>query len=127
MPAVWTEPSIVTNLLRGGSFWSGSTITFGFPTTVPSWADASEAAGFSALSAAQKTAATLALGIWDEFISPSLVLTTVSPQITLQNGFDNSATPFFAYTYPVGNPALGYGSVWFNRLYTVHKEFKLSG
>jgi hypothetical protein len=116
MPAVWTEQQIITNLLRGGSFWSGSTITFGFPTVTPSWATGTESSGFSAFSAAQRTAGTLAISMWDDLITPNMVLTTNAPQITMQNGYAGS-TGYYAYSYFPGNQGIGAGSVWMNNYY----------
>jgi Ca2+-binding RTX toxin-like protein len=116
MPAVWTEQQIITNLLRGGSFWSGSTITFGFPTVAPSWATGTESTGFSAFSAAQKTAGTLAISLWDDLIAPNMVLTTSAPQITMQNGYAGS-TGYYAYSYFPGNQGIGAGSFWVNNYY----------
>ena len=116
MPAVWTQSQIVTNLLRSGAFWSGSTITYGFPTSVPNWATGTESTGFSTLMTAQKTAATLAIGIWDDLISPSLVLSTASPQITVQNGYDASNS-YFAYSYFPGAQSYGAGAIFLNNHY----------
>lgn len=116
MPAVWTQSQIVNNLLRSGAFWSGSTITYGFPTSVPNWATGTESTGFSSLSAAQKAAATLAIGMWDDLISPSLVLTTASPQITVQNGYDASNS-YFAYSYFPGAQSYGAGAIFLNDHY----------
>ncbi len=116
MPAVWTQSQIVNNLLRSGAFWSGSTITYGFPTSVPNWATGTESTGFSSLSAAQKAAATLAIGMWDDLISPSLVLTTASPQITVQNGYDASNS-YFAYSYFPGAQSYGAGAIFLNNHY----------
>ncbi len=116
MPAVWTEQQIITNLLRGGSFWSGSTITFGFPTTTPTWATGTESSGFSAFSATQRTAGTLAISMWDDLIAPNMVLTTNAPQITMQNGYAGSAG-YYAYSYFPGSQAIGAGSVWMNNYY----------
>ena len=116
MPAVWTETQIINNLLRSGTFWTGPTITFGFPTSIPSWATGTESSGFSTLTVAQKTAATLAISMWDDLIAPSLVLTTTAPQITLQNGYDASNS-YYAYSYFPGNQNFGAGAVFFNNHY----------
>lgn len=116
MPAVWTQSQIVNNLLRSGAFWSGSTITYGFPTSVPNWATGTESTGFSSLSAAQKAAATLAIGMWDDLISQGLVLTTASPQITVQNGYDASNS-YFAYSYFPGAQSYGAGAIFLNNHY----------
>ncbi len=116
MPAVWTQAQITNNLLRSGSFWSGSTITYGFPTTVPSWASGTESTGFSTLSVAQKAAATLAIGMWDDLIAPGLVQTTASPQITVQNGYDVSNS-YYAYSYFPGAQQYGAGAIFLNNHY----------
>ena len=114
--ANWTETAIVSNLLRAGMFWTGSTITYGFPTNSPSWAfgyGGAEGPGFSPLTAAQKVAAATAIGLWDELIAPNFVLATSRPMVTLQN---TTSAGDFAHTYFPGNYA-GAGSVWLNPQY----------
>ena len=59
MPATWTTSQITSQLLRSGLSWSGSTITYSFPTVAPSWSfySGGEGPGFSALTTAQRDAA----------------------------------------------------------------------
>ncbi|MDE2445793.1 MAG: M10 family metallopeptidase [Alphaproteobacteria bacterium] len=130
MPAVWTETQIINNLLRSGTFWSGNTITYSFPTIDPGWevsAFGVSASGWSALSAAQRTAATVAIGLWDDLIAPSLTPTTGTGNITLSNfQVDSSNDPsnthgYYAITYTswYTSPTvkLASGDVFFNSKY----------
>ena len=65
---VWTDAQIIAQM-DSGAHWSGSNITYGFPTTA-SWFPYGEKIGFSPLSATQQTAATLAIKLWDDLIAP---------------------------------------------------------
>lgn len=114
MPAPWTESQIVANLLRAGLSWSGSTITYSFPTIAPSWSfSTGEGPGFSALLASQMAAAKTVLALWDDLIAPDFVEVTGDSNITLQNTTTNIG---YAQAYFPGNWD-GAGSVWFNPTY----------
>jgi Ca2+-binding RTX toxin-like protein len=131
MPAVWTQQQIIDNLLRGNTFWTGSSITCGFPTTDPGWEVAAfgvSTSGWSTLTAAQKAAATVAIGLWDDLIAPSVTLTTGASNITLSNfkvdaTNDPTATHgYYAVTYTsyyVDTPhnRLASGDVFLNSKY----------
>ncbi|HUR43976.1 MAG TPA: M10 family metallopeptidase, partial [Aestuariivirga sp.] len=111
MPATWTNTQITNNLLRAGVKWTGSTITYGFPVSAPSWSfSTGEGPGFSKLSTAQQDAARLAIKLWDDLIAPDFVETVSSPQLTLQNTTTDIA---YAHAYYPGGTA----SVWFNPAY----------
>ncbi len=114
MPTTWTNTAIVNNLLREGVKWSGSTISYGFPASAPSWSfSTGEGSGFSTLTTAQKDMARLALSLWDDLMAPDFVETTSSAQITFQNSSTNVS---YAHAYlPTGYVASG--SVWFNPAY----------
>ena len=102
MPAVWTEPQILSNLVRDNTWWSSSTVTFGFAT-----ANLGVMSGgtFSPLSVAQKASATLAIGMWDELININLVYSAANPNISFQNY--KVASGYYAVTnssYYLGSP-----------------------
>ncbi len=114
MPAVWTNTQIVSNLLRSGTSWSGSTVTFSFPTSAPSWSFSyGEGSGFSAFSAAQKDMGRLALGLWDDLANISFVEVASGGQINMSNTTSNIG---FAHAYfpGFGGPS---GSLWLNPTY----------
>jgi serralysin len=114
MSATWTNTQIVSNLLRAGLSWSGSTITYKFPTTAPSWAySTGEGSGFSALAASQKAAAVAAMTLWDDLISPDFVEVTGASNLTLQNTTTGIG---YAHAYFPGGWS-GAGSIWFNPTY----------
>jgi serralysin len=114
VPQSWTEQQIADNLLRSGLSWSGTAIAFGFPDTAPSWSySTGEGPGFSALSAAQREAARLAIGLWDDVMAPGFVESAGSAQITLQNSTTDVG---YAHAYYPGGWS-GAGSVWFNPAY----------
>jgi serralysin len=114
MAATWTNTQIVNNLLRAGLSWSGSTISYKFPTTAPSWSfSTGEGSGFSALTASQKAAAVAAMTLWDDLIAPDFVEVTGASNITLQNTTTGIG---YAHAYYPGGWS-GAGSVWFNPNY----------
>ncbi|MGH6854453.1 MAG: M10 family metallopeptidase, partial [Aestuariivirga sp.] len=114
MPVTWTNTQIINNLLRAGVMWSGSTISYGFPASAPSWSfSTGEGPGFSALTAAQKDAARLAIKLWDDLIAPDFVETTSPANVTFQNTTTNIG---YAHAYYPGGGSAS-GSVWFNRTY----------
>jgi serralysin len=115
MPPVWTNQQIINNLLRANSFWATATVTYSFPTIAPSWSfyPGGEGPGFSTLTDAQKNAARLAIGLWDDIVAPDFVETTGSSNVTLQNTTTGIS---YAHAYFPGNYG-GAGSVWFNSNY----------
>jgi serralysin len=114
MPATWTNTQIVNNLLRAGLSWSGSTITYKFPTTAPSWSfSTGEGPGFSALVASQKAAAVAALTLWDDLIVPDFAEVSSASNLTFQNTTSGIG---YAHAYFPGSWS-GAGSVWFNPTY----------
>ena len=123
-PPNWTNAQILAQLgganANGGQtyFWTGSTITFSFPTsTAPFTAlGETEAAGFTTMSAAQQAKAIIAINLWDELIAPSVVQTTANAgQITFGNS--TGVAPSYAYTSTwTSSPPnkLTNAHVWFN-------------
>ena len=59
--------------MDSGAHWSGSNLTYGFPTTA-SWFPYGERNGFSALNTNQQAAATLVIKLWDDLIAPDVAL-----------------------------------------------------
>ncbi len=113
MPATWTNTQIINNLLRTGAEWTGSIISYGFPTAAPSWSfSTGEGPGFSPLNIAQKDAARLAVKLWDDLIAPDFVETTSTANVTFQNTTTDIG---YAHAYYPGGSAGG--SVWFNPTY----------
>lgn len=114
MPVPWTDQQIAEHLARSGSVWPGSTITYAFHQTLPAWAAGrSEAAGFSPLTEAQKTAAREVIGMWDDLIAPDFSEVTGLADLD----FANSTTGVgYAHAYYPGSWGAG-GSVWFNPQY----------
>ena len=53
-PPTWSLDRISDNLSRTDLEWNTPVITFGFPTTAPSWSAGEEGRGFSPAAAAQK-------------------------------------------------------------------------
>jgi serralysin len=123
-PPVWSNSQILAQL-GGGSYWSGSTITYSFPTTkMPLFVGQGEAVGFSALSAAQIAKAVIAFAEWDYLIAPSLVQTSANAgQIVLANSTtDDTGTVMgsngYAYASSWTTGAnLSNVQVWFNSWY----------
>lgn len=109
---IWTNDQIIQQL-DGGVAWTGSTITYAFPTVAAamySW-DNSEVTGFRAVSSAEKPAILLALQTWDDLIAPNFALTT---QVTSNIEFAYSSTGVdYAHSYFPDA-----GSVWFNSRFT---------
>jgi serralysin len=109
---VWSTTQII-NQLDSGMVWSGSSLTYGFATTA-SWFTGTEGNTFTALGAAQKTAATQAIGLWDDLIAPSFSLAANGNTANVR--YANSQGVSFAQTYYPGNYADA-GTVWFNPNY----------
>jgi serralysin len=107
--ANWTIDQVFTQL-NSGLQWTGSTITYAFPTSKAGLTGSTELPGFSALNAKQQTQAVVALGLWDDLISPSIVRTTASDS---NIEFANSTTDVaYAQSYfPTAS------TVWFNPAY----------
>jgi serralysin len=110
MPAAnWTDQQILTQLNSAFS-WTGSTITYRFATSAVGLTGATESSAFTAFNASQVTAATVALGLWDDLIAPSLVATTAT---TSNIEFGNTTA---GVSYAQGYLPSG-GTVWFNPTY----------
>ena len=111
---VWTDDQVLQQL-NSGTKWTGSTITYAFPTLATGiYGGGGEGTGFTAFSTAQQTAATLALTLWDDLITPDLQQVAPGTSYTSSNiEFGNSTTGVsYAHAY---FPTTG--SVWFNAAY----------
>lgn len=106
MAANWNLNQVL-NQLDSGSHWSGSQISYSFPSsTINMVTSGGEAGGFSQLSASQITFAEYALASWDDLIAPSFFEGTGKTNIEIGNtttGID------YAHAYYPNQ-----GSVWFN-------------
>lgn len=105
----WNNQQILAQLDSGTS-WSGNTITYAFPTTIAGIYGTDEHDGFTPLTAAQKSAATLALQLWDDLITPNFQYTT-STTSDIEFGSSNTGVSYAHAYFPEE------GSVWFNRGY----------
>jgi serralysin len=114
-PAPWTNDQIIAQIDSGYHWWT-TTVTFGFPTSAPSWASAAEGPGFSAFNPSQKAAARLAMQLWDDVTAIDFVEVAAgsNPRITLQN---TTTAIGYAHAYYPGNWD-GAGSVWTNPSYS---------
>lgn len=105
----------VFDQLNSGSKWSGSTITYSFPTTSSGiYTGGGEDGGFSALSQDAQDAAELALTLWDDLIAPDML------EVTGATSYDSANIEFGMSTTNVSYAHAYYpsvGSVWFNTSY----------
>ncbi|NJM30422.1 MAG: serine 3-dehydrogenase [Rhizobiales bacterium] len=113
MPASWTEQQITDNLLRAGVSWTTPTVTYGFPSSAPSWAASGEGPGFSAFAESQKVAARLAMSLWDDLAAVDFAESAGATQITFQNTTTDIG---YAHAYYPGGWS-GAGSIWLNPTY----------
>jgi serralysin len=105
--ANWSNQQILNQLLSGAS-WSGSVITYAFPTTSSGMYGTNERAGFTALNAAQQAKAELSLLTWDDLMAADLQKTT-STSSNMEFGFSSTGVSY-AHSYM---PTVG--SLWLSR------------
>ena len=112
---VWTDTQVF-NQLNSGTKWTGSTITYSFPSLSSGmYTGSGEAGGFRAFTEAQKPIARLALQLWDDLIAPDMseVSAGTSWSTThLELAFSNTNVGYAHAYFPT------VGSVWFNQTYT---------
>lgn len=103
----WTLAQVIAQL-KTGYQWSGSTITYAFPTSASGMhGEDGETAGFRAFNATQQALMTLALTSWDELIAPNTQLGT--PGATnIEFGYSSTGVGYAHAYYP------DLGSAWFN-------------
>jgi serralysin len=109
----WTDQQVI-NQLNSGSKWSGSVITYSFPTVVSGMATYSGENGFTAFNATQQARAELALTLWDDAISISIQRVNAGTTSTASNIEFGNATSGVSYAHAYF-PTVG--SVWINSAY----------
>ena len=107
--ANWSQQQILDQLVSGAS-WSGSVITYAFPTVSTGIFGGTERTGFSAFTATQQATAVLAVQTWDDLMATDLQLTT-APTSNIEFGFSSTGVNY-AHAYMPST-----GSVWFNSAY----------
>jgi Peptidase M10 serralysin C terminal/Calx-beta domain/Metallo-peptidase family M12B Reprolysin-like len=113
MPAAnWTDAQVLAQL-KSGLRWTGSNITYAFPTSSTGMTGTTEVRGFQALTANEQLFATRALSLWDDLIATSFVKTTATTS-NIEFGTSTQANGVaYAQTYFPTD-----GTVWFNRAYS---------
>ncbi len=106
----WTNAQVIAQL-NSGLMWTGSTITYAFPTSTTGMTGSTEKTGFSVLNAAQQEKATLALSLWDDLIAPDMVKVTSSTS-NIEFGNSTAGVSYAQAYYPTA------GTVWFNKGYS---------
>ncbi|MCP8937226.1 M10 family metallopeptidase C-terminal domain-containing protein [Alsobacter sp. SYSU M60028] len=111
---VYTDEQIISTL-DSGYHQSGTDLTYGFPTSTSGWFWGLETLGSSSLNSAQRAAATLAIGLWDDLIAPNFTLAAnpTTANIKFMNTYSN--VDYAAAYLPTGWS--GGGSVWFDSRY----------
>lgn len=113
--AQWTDTQVLNQLISGAQ-WSGSTITYAFPTTSAGiYTGGGEGGGFRAFNTTQKQAASLAITLWDDLISPDFQEIAGGSHYTQSNLEFGMSTTGVGYAHAYF-PSVG--SVWFNPNYT---------
>lgn len=108
--ASWTNQQVIDQL-DSGRHWSGSLITYAFPTNSAGiYGQQGESIAFAGLNTLQKAQAELALALWDDLIVPTLVQTSGTANI--EYGMTTTGIQY-AHAY---QPSVG--SVWFNSSYS---------
>ena len=120
---VWTDAQIIAQM-DSGAHWSGSTITYGFPTTA-AWFPYGEKTGFTPLTLNQQLTANLAIKLWDDLISPTI--TRAANPLGADIKYSNTTTNIgYAQAYFPDSGSAG-GSVWFNPNYGTNLGHQQSG
>ena len=107
--ASWTQQQILAQL-DSGYHWTGSTISYAFPTSSSGIYGTQELAGFQGLNSVQQACATLALQTWDDLIAPDLLKST-SGSSNIELGTSSTGIGYAHAYLPTT------GSVWFSRAY----------
>ncbi len=111
-PSAYTDSQVISQI-DSNSTWSGSTISYGFLTSSPSWDIGYEGDGFSPFNATQAAAARLTMSLWDDLITPSFSEAS-SNQHLANIKFGNTTTNIsFAHAYFPGSSPWA-GEVWLN-------------
>ncbi len=113
MPATtWTDAQILAQL-NSGLKWTTPTITYRFSTSSAGLtATSGETSTFTAFNAAQQAKAIVALGLWDDLITQSIVQTTATNTASnIEFGNSTTGVSYAQAYFPVD------GTVWFNTTY----------
>ncbi|HYC03176.1 MAG TPA: M10 family metallopeptidase C-terminal domain-containing protein, partial [Azospirillaceae bacterium] len=118
---VFSLDAIVRQLTRSGDRWSGQTVTYGFMTQPGSdYAGSLEAPGFSAFTAAQRTAAQLSLDLWSDVANIAFQFRQDGDAAAIR--FANTTTgPIQAWAYGPGTREGG--DIWINPRQASNAEF----
>jgi len=101
----WTLAQVLDQL-DSGEHWSGTTITYSFPTSANGMFFYGEGAGFRRVTESQQQMLTLALTAWDELMRPNMVVGTGATNIEF--GYTTTDIGYAHAYFP------DIGSVWFN-------------
>lgn len=104
--AHWTLAQVIAQL-NSGRTWSGSTISYSFPSSAADLYAEDEAAGFRPTNGSQQVLLRLALLTWDDLIPASFQLGTAG-FTALEFGYTSTGIGFAHAYYPSN------GSIWFN-------------
>ena len=105
--ARWTLAQVLAQL-NSGTRWTGSTITYSFPTSAFGMhAEGGELSGFRPVNATQQGFMTLALASWDDLIAPNTVQ-GASGTSNIEFGYTSTDIGYAHAYYPTD------GSAWFN-------------
>jgi|GEM_PF-1208998 len=105
--ANWSQAQVLTQL-NSGEKWSGSTITYSFPTSAGAlYGQQGEATGFRAVNAAQMQLMVVALATWDELIAANMAAGTAG-STNIEFGYTSTGIGYAHAYYPT------VGSAWFN-------------
>jgi serralysin len=107
---IFTDSQVIGQL-DSGLRWSGQSLTYGFPTS-GTWFPYAEKTTFSALSTAQQTAATLAIGLWDDLMAPDFTLATSGSTANIKYANTTTDIGYAHAYYPSLSPAGG--TIWLN-------------
>lgn len=107
--STWSDP-LVINQLNSDSKWSGTVISYAFPTDASKiTTSGGEGSGFRALNAGQQEAAELSLFTWDDLIRQDFFKVTTRSDV--EYGMSSTGVEYAHAYYPQ------VGSVWFNTSY----------
>ena len=106
MAANWSINEVLTQL-NSGRTWSGSTISYAFPTTASGLFSQGEAAGFRAVNPGQQALMTLAMASWDELI-PQAFAPGTPGSTAIEFGYTSTGIGYAHAYFPTN------GSVYFN-------------
>lgn len=103
----WSQTQVLEQL-DSGRKWSGSTITYSFPTSAGAlYGQQGETTGFRAANAAQQQLFVVALATWDELIAPNMTPDTAG-STNIEFGYTSTGIGYAHAYYPER------GSAWFN-------------